>query len=72
MYYDYAYAIRTNSTNDIFSLKISDDCGLNWTPRITKSSESLATIDENQLFTFTPADDEWETQKINISSWSGE
>lgn len=72
MYYDYAYAIRTNSTNDIFRLKISDDCGLNWTPRITKSSESLATIDENQLFTFTPADDEWETQKINISSWAGE
>lgn len=72
MYYDYAYAIRTNSTNDIFRLKISDDCGLNWTPRITKSSESLATIDENQLFTYTPADDEWETQKINISSWAGE
>ena len=72
MYYDYAYAIRTNSTDDIFRLKISDDCGLNWTPRITKSSASLATIDENQLFTFTPADDEWETQKINISSWAGE
>ena len=71
IYYDYAYAKRSSSSDDVLRVRVSEDCGTNWLTRITKDSDDLATVSGNQLFTFTPDDDEWETQKINLSPWAG-
>ena len=52
-------------------IRVSEDCGTNWLTRLTKDSDDLATVSGNQIFTFTPDDDEWETQKINLTPWAG-
>ena len=71
MYYDYAYVKKSPGSNDILRVRVSDDCGTNWLTRITKDSDDLATVSGNQIFTFTPDADEWETQKINLTPWAG-
>ena len=71
LYYDYAYAKKSSSTNDVLRVRVSEDCGTNWLTRITKYSDDLATVNGNQIFTFTPDEDEWATQKINLSPWAG-
>tara|TARA_B100000780_G_C20989557_1_gene395699 strand:- start:242 stop:826 length:585 start_codon:yes stop_codon:yes gene_type:complete len=71
MYYDYAYAKKSISSDDILRLRVSEDCGTNWLTRITKDSDDLKTVNGNYLFTFTPDADEWETQGINLTPWAG-
>ena len=70
IYYDYAYVKRSASSDDFLRFRISDDCGASWLTRMTKDTESLATISGTQIFVFTPEEDEWETQTINISAWA--
>ena len=71
MYYDYAYAKRSASSDDLLRVRVSEDCGVDWLTRITKNTENLVTVNGNQTFVFIPDADEWETQQINISPWSG-
>lgn len=71
MYYDYAYAKKSPSSDDVLRIRVSEDCGTNWFTRITKDSDDLVTVSGNHLFTFTPEVDEWETQKINLTPWAG-
>lgn len=71
MYYDYAYAKKSTNTSDELKLKVSDDCGTSWMTRISKDTEELMTTTGNHFFTYTPDDDEWETQKVNLNPWAG-
>ena len=71
MYYDYAYVKKSPSSNDVLRVRLSEDCGTNWLTRLSKDSDELVTVSDNQIFTFTPEEDEWETEKINLTPWAG-
>lgn len=72
LYYDYAYALKNNSSEDRLKVNLTRDCGTTWQTRLNKTSENLITLEGTYAFPFTPPEHAWETQKININSWSGD
>lgn len=72
MYFDYAYARKSVNSDDVFRIKVSDDCGNSWLTRLSKNTENLTTVNSNYSPAFTPNSNQWETQKVNINPWAGE
>ena len=76
-YFDYAYAKKNPSSNDVVRVYISDDCGRSWTVRRTLDTEMLISngTETDTAFVFlpfVPAESEWETSQVSLSTLAGE
>ncbi len=65
--FDVAYAQYTNQ-NDKLEVKISVDCGANWSNVYSKQGAILATAPSNSTSAFVPSSSQWRTENINLSS----
>ncbi|MAJ98045.1 MAG: hypothetical protein CMD07_02060 [Flavobacteriales bacterium] len=72
LYYDYAYAKKSDESNDILKIKVSNDCGLNWITRLSKNTDNLTTVNNNYFFSFIPTNNNWEEEKISLTPWIGD
>jgi PKD repeat protein len=72
-YFDLAYARKNMLTDDVLRVYISQNCGRTWITKRTLSNESLITNDGSFVFLpFVPAEDEWQTEKVSLSTLAGE
>ena len=76
-YFDLAYAKRTDNTNDILEVHVSKDCGRTWIKRwdreCNEDSDNLSTNGgANVVFPYTPLNNHWEQQSVNINNYVGE
>lgn len=63
-----AYAKASNTTNDIFRVYYSLDCGKSWVIRFYKSGNSLKTTDDYYPSgTFIPNQNQWRTDSFQIN-----
>jgi PKD repeat protein len=73
MTFKVAYARKTTSSSDKLVVNVSNDCGIEWTPRYTKIAPSLNTIGSGQTIsgTFIPTASQWRTETVSIPSFIG-
>lgn len=65
--FDVAYAQFDNVYSDTLNVKLSTNCGTNWTGVYTKGGMALATSPTVQANIFTPTAAQWRTDSVNIS-----
>lgn len=68
--FKYAHARRNSTSDDLFRVRISRNCGENWNVRETRDIDDLPTVSGNVSGQFVPdSEDDWEEVVIdNISS----
>lgn len=68
--FKYAHARRNSTSDDLFRVRISRNCGENWNVRETRDIDELPTVTGNVSGQFVPdSEDDWEEVVIdNISS----
>lgn len=69
--FDYAFAKRTNSSNDQVKLYVSTNCGTTWIPRMTINTADLKTVNQNYpLEEFQPSNiGEWKNASLSLTSY---
>lgn len=67
--FDHAYAQYTNE-NDRLEIKVSTDCGANWTSVFSKAGSSLSTRTATTNY-YIPSVNDWTTDTVDISSYDG-
>lgn len=68
--FDVAYAQFDNVYSDTLHVKLSTNCGTNWSSVYTKGGMTLATSPTVQANIFSPTATQWRTDSVNISSLS--
>jgi photosystem II stability/assembly factor-like uncharacterized protein len=68
--FDYAYAPKNDSKGDTLSILVSTDCGTNWTKVFYKGGDDLATAPYLSGVEYVPANGEWSTASIDLSSYA--
>lgn len=71
MTFQYAYARRNTSNNDILRVYISDNCGRTWKPRFVKSGPTLETTAGPVSGTFYPDGSEWTEVEVSLATVNG-
>ncbi len=72
MTFDYAYAqYMQNINNDIVEIRVSTNCGVNWTTVYMKQGNSFATAPANYN-NWLPLSTEWKTENVNLSAFAGQ
>lgn len=66
-----AYARFNASTSDRLQVKVSTDCGANWSTLYNKAGSTLATVNSFVSASFTPSVQQWRTENINIDPYAG-
>ncbi|MCT4663859.1 MAG: Omp28-related outer membrane protein [Flavobacteriales bacterium] len=69
--FDHAYAQYDDSSNDELSVRISEDCGANWTNVLTLKGASAATGPLSSNGLFAPKSAHWRKNIIDLTSYSG-
>jgi lysyl endopeptidase len=73
LYFDVAYAQRTNANNDSLIISYTTDCGYTWTRIYNKGRAGLATNGGGLVATsFLPTATQWRSDSININSLAGQ
>ena len=68
--FDWAYAQRTNASDDQLDIFLSDNCGTTWTNVYSNHGSALATSAAITT-AYTPSDiSEWQTWTINLNGWN--
>lgn len=68
LYFDFAFAARSNQNDDLLEVYVSRDCGATWNLRRRYFSSLLRTA-SNTNGTFTPQAGDWVTNNINFDSY---
>lgn len=68
---DRAYAQYSSNTDDRLIVRVSVDCGVNWTAVYDKQGSQLATAPIHSNSRFYPTANEWVTDTIDISAYDG-
>ncbi len=66
LYFDYAFARKSNSDQDQLRVYASRDCGQTWELRRSLGGSMLSTISSLQSAPFTPAANEWKTMSLSF------
>lgn len=67
--FDYAFAQKSSSNNDILSVQISSDCGASWSTNRVFAGSILATAPEVSAAPFIPSANQWKSASINLSQY---
>lgn len=69
----FAFTNASQANDDRLVVSFSTDCGLTWTPRLTKAGAALASVPNAVTTSFVPASTtQWDNQVVNIASLAGE
>lgn len=68
--FDVAYSEYGGQYSDTLSVMVSTDCGESFTQVFIKGGGTLGTAPNSQDF-FTPTSDQWRTEEIDLSSYTG-
>ena len=78
-YFDFAYAQKNISTEDVLRVYISKDCGRTWSVRETLTTEELITNETETdtattyvFLPFVPSADEWDREQVSLSTLAGQ
>jgi len=63
-----AYKSKNASSNDIFKVGISSDCGKSWSTRFYANSSSLLINSGSSNFNFIPSSTEWKSATVTLTS----
>lgn len=66
--FDVAYARYNPLFSDTLEVKVSTDCGTNWTSIYLKGGTTLATVPADMTSQFTPSANQWRTDSMDISA----
>lgn len=64
-------AARYQDSNDRIQINVSTDCAETWTTVYDRQGAEIATVDEPQNYSYTPASNEWETDTIDLRPFIG-
>ena len=68
--FDVAHRRYSSSYSDKLRVKYSKDCGASWTTIYDKSGSTLASVTGNTTSSFTPTDDQWRHEVLELSNIS--
>lgn len=69
--FDIAFAMYSGANSDTLSVRVSNDCGNNWTEVYKKGGSTLATAPNHTADIFEPTNSQWRTDSIDLSSYNG-
>jgi len=69
--FDVAYSLYGFPYSDTLSVRVSNDCGANWTTLYLKGGSELATAPNNSNNMFVPLNSEWRTDSVDLSAYTG-
>ncbi|MCX6180597.1 MAG: M43 family zinc metalloprotease [Bacteroidetes bacterium] len=69
--FDFAYAQKNSSNNDLLKVYYSLDCGKSWLVKTTKNASTLKTKEPTSS-NFIPSSSEWNSLVLNFDSYVGQ
>lgn len=70
--FDVAYAHYSPQYSDTLEVRLSTDCGTNWTSIFLKGGLTLSTAPTNTTSLFVPTATQWRKEGINLSTYAGQ
>jgi serine protease len=70
--FDLAYARYDAEYSDSLKVLVSTDCGATWSQVYFKGGTGLATAPDNTTAVFVPANNEWRTETVSLTSFVGQ